>query len=142
MKTKAQAKHPIEALPPKPQKVNNKYLGLNHRSPFISSEEFVKSQVASSNAIQQPDLERPKEVLEKIPIENLVMVGSLKKDNTVWALIADSAGRIYKVKVGSYIGENYGQVTEVHEKNLEIKEAISNGFGGWQSNTVIMKLKE
>jgi type IV pilus assembly protein PilP len=143
VKTKATHKHKVEPLPPKIVKPDARYIGVTKRSPFVSSDEFIKSQVASSNAVDVPDLDRVKEVLEKINLEDLTMVGSLKKDdNTTWGLIADNTGRIYKVKEGQYIGQNFGKIIHVNEKNIEIKEAVSNGFGGWQSNTVVMKLKE
>ena len=142
-KTKAQIKQAVDLLPAKETKINNDYTGLTKRSPFISSDEFVKSQIASSNEVDAPDLSRSKGVLEKFALEDLTMVGSLKKDdNTIWALLADSKGRVYKIKEGSYIGLNYGKVIKINEKDIEVKEAVTNNYGGWRSNTVILKLKE
>ncbi len=140
--TKALHKHAVEPLPPTVAKVNSKYLGVAKRSPFMTSDEFIKSQVVSSSAIDAPDETRTKEPLEKFTFEELVLVGSIKKEDITWGLISDNTGRVYKVKEGNYIGPNYGKIMKINEKNIEIKEAVSNGFGGWQSNEVIMKLKE
>lgn len=143
LKTKAQKKPAIELLPPKSARFDNSYTGLEKRSPFISSDEFVKSQFASSNDTKAPDLTRPKEVLERFALESLTMVGSLQKDdNTNWGLLADKSGRVYKIKEGNFVGQNFGKVTKITEKDIEIKEAVSNGYGGWRSNTVIIKLNE
>ncbi len=143
IKTKAQKKLAVDLLPKNASKANNSYTGLTKRSPFISSDEFVKSQIASSNEVEAPDLARAKGILEKFALEDLTMVGSLKKDeNTIWALLSDAKGRVYKIKEGSYIGLNYGKVVKINEKDIEVKEAVSNNYGGWRSHTVILKLKE
>lgn len=142
-KTKKAPKAKVEPLPEHIEKVDSSYSGGDKRSPFVTHEEFIKGKTAKIDSIKQPDMKRPKEILEKYNLNELTMVGSIKKsDGNYSALVADSTGKIYQVIQGNYIGNNYGKVRKIGERGLEIEEALSDNAGGWRANTVIMNLKE
>ena len=70
----------------------------------------AKSASSSTTSGLKPDLNRPKEPLEAFPLESLKMVGVLQQKNTNFALIKADTG-LYRVKVGNYMGQNFGIVT-------------------------------
>lgn len=80
----------------------------------------------------EPDLNRPKEVLENFSIQQLTMVGTLSgTSDSLFALIRDNAGGIHRVKKGNYMGQNYGRIIGVNETRVELIEIVPNGRGGW-----------
>lgn len=130
-------------LPEETKSFEYRYLGKGKRSPFVTPRQYVMSQVKDSHNADKPDIERKKEVLEQYELKDLKMVGTLKKgDGTYWGLVKDRENIVYKVTVGNYIGKNYGEILSVSDKEMEIKESITNGYDGWIINKVIMHLNE
>lgn len=79
----------------------------------------------------KPDTSRPKEFLEQFSIDSLNMVGTVQMDGTLWALIQDSQGSVHRVKIGNYLGKNFGRVVELTENDLSVIEIVSNGPDEW-----------
>jgi len=97
----------------------------------------------SSHAGQnQPNFNRPKEELEDYPLESLKMVGYLSQKGVGQAIIRSNAGKIYRVKVGNYIGLNFGQVTSVTETEIKIKEMVQDSVGDWSERESSLQLVE
>ncbi len=84
----------------------------------------------------------PPEELEGFPLENLKMVGYLYIDNTPYAMISAPDGKIRNVKVGNYIGQNYGQVIAITENEVKIKELIADGTPGGAPRISTLQLVE
>ncbi|MDD3352882.1 pilus assembly protein PilP, partial [Zoogloea sp.] len=61
-----------------------------------------------------PDANRRKEPLEAYPLESLKMVGVLLKGGQAHAIVAMDK-TLHQVRVGNYLGQNYGQVTAINE---------------------------
>jgi len=130
--TKAQAQNAgrIEPLPAYPPYVATIYSSAGMRSPFDPPRQVVINEL-SGDAVSAPDLSRPKEFLERFNVTELTMVGSIEKDGVIWALIRDSSQSVHRVKVGNFIGRNYGLITEVRADSIELIETVVNGQGGW-----------
>ncbi len=90
----------------------------------------------------QPNLNRPKEELEDFPLESLKMVGYLSQKGVGQAVIRSAEGKIYRVKVGNYIGLNFGQVTSVTETEVKIKEMVQDSVGDWSERESSLQLIE
>lgn len=139
--TKKMAKQKIDELPEEKESIIYNYIGLNNRSPFQTSEDYIRGQMEHVDGANKPDIGRKKEILEGFDLNDLTMVGSLKsEDGTYWALIKDSNSMIYKVKPGNYIGRNFGKITNVSAEGIEIDELVSDSLGTWKTNNVLMKL--
>ena len=41
---------------------------------------------------------------------------------------------------GNYIGQNFGKITAVTESQLEIKELVQDGMGGWIERDAALSL--
>lgn len=93
----------------------------------------------------QPDTLRRKEPLEAYPLENLRMVGFLQKEKLDYALVSTPEKELFQVKVGNYLGQNYGMVTDVIIRNVgdaEIKltELVQDDAGVWTERKTGMQL--
>jgi type IV pilus assembly protein PilP len=96
----------------------------------------------------QPDVNRPRELLENFPLENLKMVGSLeqrepnKKAPVFYGLIKTPDNNIYRVKVGNYLGQNYGKIMAITETEITLKETVEDAGGNWTERETSMTLQE
>lgn len=90
----------------------------------------------------QPNLNRPKEELEDFPLESLKMVGYLSQKGAGQAVIRSAEGKIYRLKVGNYIGLNFGQVISVTETEVKIKEMVQDSVGDWSERESSLQLAE
>ena len=92
-----------------------------------------------------PDQNRPKEPLEAFPLESMNMVGILRRQGAVHALIAVSgvpgAEGLYQVKVGHYIGQDYGLITAITEESVTLREMV-NQDGQWEERTNQLLLQQ
>ena len=90
----------------------------------------------------QPDLARRKEVLENFPLENLEMVGSLRQHNEVFALIRSPDGALHRVKNGSHLGQDFGEINQISESEVKISEIIQDGVSEWTPRVSTLMLKD
>ncbi|NMM26310.1 MAG: pilus assembly protein PilP [Glaciimonas sp.] len=96
---------------------------------------------AKSNGALKPNLDRRREVLEDYPLDTLKMVGTLQKPGLSFALLqVDKA--VYQIKVGNYVGQNFGMVTKVTETEVEIKEIVQDASGKWTERQAKLELQE
>ncbi|MHB1677273.1 MAG: pilus assembly protein PilP [Sulfuriferula sp.] len=90
----------------------------------------------------QPDLNRPKELLESFALESLKMVGVLKKKNEIYAVIQTPGKIIYTVKVGNYLGQNFGKVVSITDTQVKLKETVQDSAGDWAERDGALTLQE
>lgn len=101
----------------------------------------LKSLSAKSTSGLAPDLARRREPLEAYPLDTIAMVGTLQRPNLRFALLrADNV--IYQVKVGNYIGQNFGLVTRIDENEVTLKEVVQDAAGEWVERTSVLQLQE
>jgi type IV pilus assembly protein PilP len=124
---------PIDPIPPVRTYTPYEYQGLLGRDPFRQSTSEGSDEVAndSSGTGPRPDLQRPKEYLERFELDTLDMVGTFKKGSSDWALVRDPDGVVHRVSVGNYLGKNFGRVLAINTNQVNLSEFISNGAGGW-----------
>ena len=97
------------------------------RSPFRPD----SPQASGGGSGPRPDDERSREYLESFPLDTLGMVGTLRIDQTTYALVQTSDGLIHRVIPGNYMGQNDGRITEISESEIGLIEIISDGIGGY-----------
>lgn len=89
----------------------------------------------------KPDLDRRKEPLEAYPLESLRMVGTLMKGKMVHALVqADKT--LHQVKIGNYMGQNFGIITDISETEIKLKELVPDSLGDYMERTSTLQLQE
>ena len=81
----------------------------------------------------QPDFEARElrnSLLEKYPLESLKMIGYLNVNNHPMAVV-QVEDKVKQVKAGDYIGLDFGMVTKVSDKEIELRELIQDSAGDW-----------
>jgi type IV pilus assembly protein PilP len=116
---------PYEPVPYDPQ-------GL--ADPFKSSkiEPDTKNKAGKGGEFQ-PDLEAREmrnSVLEKYPLESLKMIGYLNINQRPIAAI-QVEDKVKQVKVGEYLGLDFGMVTKISEAEVKLRELIQDSAGDW-----------
>ena len=106
------------------------YNAAQLRSPF-EPPALVEKKVLAASSNVKPDLERQKQRLENFDFASLSMVGTIKKDGVLWALIRDPEGSIERVKPGYYMGKNHGRITDLTTQGIDVVEIVPNGLDGW-----------
>ena len=87
------------------------------------------------------ELKRRKEPLEAYPLDNMNMVGSVNKQGRPFALLRVD-GLLYQVKVGDYMGQNYGRVLRISDSDLVLREVVQDAAGEWIERNSTLQLLE
>ena len=89
-----------------------------------------------------PDLTRRREPLEAYPLESLQMVGTLQRGKSTYALVRTTDKDVYQVKVGNYMGQNFGVIIGIGDGDIRLKELVQDGAGDWTERTSTLQLAE
>jgi len=95
----------------------------------------------SLSGLIAPELTRRKEALEGYPLDAMSMVGSLARNGQPVALISVDK-LLYQVKVGNYLGQNYGRITRITETELGLREIVQDAAGEWIERPATLVLQE
>jgi len=118
------------------------YADQDKRDPFSPSTAELQPDGGSATSGPRPDANRAKQPLEMFALDSLKMVGTVGASASTQALIKDPGGVIHRVRVGEYLGQNYGHVTVVSDDHIELVEMVSNGSGGWMERPASIALGE
>ncbi len=99
------------------------------------------SQATANAALVAPELNRRKEVLEGYPLDAIAMVGTMLPKGIPVALIRVDK-LLYQVRVGNYLGQNYGKVVKVSETELVLREIVQDAAGEWIERQANLQLQE
>lgn len=88
----------------------------------------------------QPDPNRRKEALESFPLEGLRMVGIIRQGITIYALIKAPDNTLYRVTKGNHLGQNFGKIVDITEKEIKIRELVQDNSGDWTERTSTLQL--
>jgi len=94
----------------------------------------------SASAIK-PDLDRRRETLEGFPLDQIRMVGMMRQSGTNVALL-ETNGATHLVRVGNYVGQNFGLITRITESELQLKEIVQDAAGEWVERPAKLELQE
>lgn len=98
---------------------------------------------ANKSGALQPNLNRPKEPMEAYPLESLKYVGLLSRKKLIFALLKTPDGSVQQVKVGNYVGQNFGRVTQISETEVLLNEIVQDELSGdWVERVSSLTLQE
>jgi type IV pilus assembly protein PilP len=101
----------------------------------------LKQEARQPNSLLSAELNRRKEPLEAYPLDAMGMVGSVTKEGRPFALLrVDSL--LYQVKVGDYLGQNYGRITRIAETEIALREIVQDAAGEWIERPATLQLQE
>jgi len=141
---KARPKEPIKPLPEikviepfmfKPEGLRDPF------KPLEQPEQAEGADVSAGSGIK-PDTTRRKEELEAFPLDGLRMVGTVDMKSSLWGLIKASDGTVYRVKVGNYMGKNYGKIIRIVSDKIELMEIVPDKPGTWHEQPASIALTE
>jgi len=119
------------------------YLAAGAVEPFSAQKLAValKQENRQPNSLLSAEMNRRKEPLEAYPIDTLSMVGSVVRGGRAYALVkADNL--LYQVRVGEYLGQNYGKVTQIGETEISLREIVQDAAGEWVERMTTLQLQE
>lgn len=101
----------------------------------------LKQEARQPNSLLAAELNRRKEPLEAYPLDSMTMVGSVNRQGRPYALLrVDSL--LYQVKVGDYLGQNYGRVLRIGETEVALREIVQDAAGEWIERPAALQLQE
>ena len=119
------------------------YSPLEYNADGTLTDPFKARKALSKDGALQPNVNRPKEALEAFPLESLKYVGSLSRNKSIFALIKTPDNTIQQVKVGNYVGPNFGLVTQINESDIVVKEIVQDDLtGDWVERNASINLQE
>ena len=71
----------------------------------------------------------------------MALVGSIIKSGQHVALVKVD-NLLYQVRVGSYLGQNYGKVTKISETEVSMREIVQDAVGEWIERVATIQLQE
>lgn len=132
----------VEPIPEVKQFEPFAYNAFDLPDPFKARTTIADSRTSGGGG-PQPDLNRRKEALEAFPLESLQMVGTLEQKRIYYALIKTPDKNLYRVKVGNYVGQNFGVITAISDSAVTLKEVIQDSSSGsWTERTSNLQLLE
>jgi type IV pilus assembly protein PilP len=138
-----EAKPSVQPLQP-PRKFNPQpYTGLQAVEPFSTQKLTValKQEARQPNSLLAGELNRRKEPLEAYPLDSMSMVGSVARQGRPFALLRVD-NLLYQVKVGDYLGQNYGRITKIDETQIVLREVVQDAAGEWIERSTNLQLQE
>lgn len=117
------------------------YKAFDLPDPFGSTKIELVTKAASTGGGLKPDLNRPKEPLEAFPVESVKVVGVLQRGKEMHALVRADAS-VYRVKVGNYLGQNFGLITGITDAQIQLRELVQDASGDWSERVSTLQLQE
>jgi type IV pilus assembly protein PilP len=119
------------------------YTALTGVDPFSTQKLTValKQEARQPNSMLAAEINRRKEPLEAYPLDSMAMVGSVAKKGQPYALLKVD-NLLYQVKVGDYLGQNYGKITKITETDISLREIVQDAAGEWIERQSSLQLQE
>lgn len=119
------------------------YLALQYNADGKLSDPFRARKASNSTGSLQPNVGRPKEAMEAYPLESIKYVGMLSKAKLTYALLQTPDNGVQQVKVGNYVGQNFGRVTKITDNEVMLKEIVQDDLSGdWVERASTLALQE
>ena len=119
------------------------YVALQYNADGKLSDPFRARKASNKSSVLQPNMSRPKEPMEAYPLESIKYVGQLSKSKLTFALLKTPDNGVQQVKVGNYVGQNFGMVTKITESEVVLKEIVQDELSGdWIERISNLELQE
>lgn len=127
-----------------PQQFNPEPYGTSDAVDPFNEQKLVvvlNRQTTQLNPLCAAEMNRRKEPLEAFPLDGVKMVGSVSRKGTLFALLkVDSL--LYQVKVGDYMGLNYGKIMKITETDITVREIVQELDGECMERATTLQLQE
>lgn len=141
----------IEPLPP--IKPYERYL---YRAAELGMRDPFKSFIEEQRKVEQVDqvfdarqqeyanevMTHNREELEGHELDTLRMVGVLENVDNLWGIVRDPRGTVHRIRVGNYVGRNYGKVINIQEDRIDVREITQDAQGRYEERGATLALSE
>jgi type IV pilus assembly protein PilP len=141
-KVKSRPPKALEPLPDIPQVDPFVYNPGTRRDPFAMDEQSAQAMITRVDTGLAPDPHRRKEELEQFSLDSIRMVGTLEREEDLWALVTTPGGILHRVRVGNYLGTNNGQIIRIGPDEIELTEIVNDGAGNWREREASIALTQ
>jgi len=119
------------------------YASAQSVEPFSNQKLSValKQEAKQPNSLLAAEINRRKEPLEFYTLDGMNMVGSVTKQGKPFALLKVD-NLLYQVKVGDYLGQNYGRILKITETEIALREIVQDAAGEWIERPSTLQLQE
>lgn len=114
-------------------------INVQFPKPFIYKAESLREPFKGTEAIKGDIIVNP---LRAYPINMLRFVGTLSKDDRLFAYILAPDNKLYQVTVGERIGDRNGKVSAILPNRLEVIEQDFDSGKSLGQRKVILQLKD
>ncbi len=119
------------------------YYAAQYNADGLLVDPFRARKVARKAGALQPNLQRPKQLLESYPLESIKYVGTIAKSKLLHALLLTPDHGVQQVRLGNYVGQDFGVVTKISETQIELKEIVQDDLSGdWVERISTLSLQE
>ncbi len=101
-----------------------------------------EKQAGGSRGLSPELVNHKREELEDFPLDGLKMTGYIHIHNTAYAVISAPDGKVRNVKVGNFMGQNFGRIISITETELKLKEMVQDSAGDWSERISSLELME
>lgn len=140
---KREVKPSVQPLSPPKKFDPQPYLSSAGVEPFSIQKLTVaiKQEARQPSSLLAAEVNRRREPLEAYPLDSMTMVGSVVKQGRQYALLRVD-NLLYQVKVGDYLGQNYGKITKITETDVSLREIVQDAAGEWIERSGALQLQE
>jgi type IV pilus assembly protein PilP len=119
------------------------YLGVTGVEPFGTQKLIPVGgpSTGRSSALLAAAKAHATQELESYPLDGMTMVGSLQQGGKTHALVMVE-NRLHDVKIGDWIGQNYGQITGITESQITLRETVQDATGEWIERASTLQIQE
>jgi type IV pilus assembly protein PilP len=138
-----EARPQVQALRPPGQFSPEPYSVAQATDPFSVQKLSVaiRQEARLPNSLLSAEMDRRREPLESFPLDAMSMVGSVTRDDQPFGLLRVDT-LLYQVKVGDYLGQNFGRITRITETEIVLREIVQDGAGEWIERPTTLQLQE
>ncbi len=112
----------------------------NLPDPFKPSKP-VKKAGGPDKGVAPPSPHDPEE-LESYTLESLKMVGFIYINGVSNAVISSPDGKLHHVRVGNYMGQNFGKISSITDREITLQEKVLDSSGAWSDRTSTLEIQE
>lgn len=120
--------------------------------PYLASQEVdpfnpqkltgaVRQEVRQVDSRMAAEFNRRREPLEAFPLDAMALTGSVLRQGRPVALVTVDK-LLYQVKLGDYMGQNYGRVVKIEESRIELREIAQDASGEWVERITALQMQE
>ncbi|RCV91383.1 pilus assembly protein PilP [Vreelandella rituensis] len=132
---------PRIVIPVVPEYQPLEYRHESLRSPFLPREAILSAANEPFDDRLAPNQQRPEEPLERYPLQELRLVGTLRMGNRHVALITAPGGEVFSLSEGNYLGTHHGRIKRIDTNAILIAERVFTERDGWREREVELMLE-